>query len=223
MRLANRAPRRATPSPPTAQPGGSCRIAVASGPAFSFSYTDNLELLEEAGAELISFDPLRDPALPEGVNALIAGGGFPEVFGAALADNRALLADTRSRVNRGLVTWAECGGLLWLGRRLDNHPMCGVIEATGHMTDRVTVGYRTATFRRPSPLGPEGTVVRGHEFRYSTIEPSGDALSLVGRTGTKQGGWASATLFASYLHIHLAGAPRLATELVKTACRSGSR
>lgn len=222
MRLAGRAPRQATPPPPAAAPAGRCRIAVAAGPAFSFSYADNLELLEEAGAELIAFDPLREPALPERINALIAGGGFPEVFGAALADNQPLLADTKRKIDSGLVTWAECGGLLWLGRRLDDHPLCAVIDATGRMTDRVTVGYRTATFQRPSPLGPEGTVVRGHEFRYSTIEPSGDALSLVGRTGTTQGGWASATLFASYLHIHLAGAPHLATELVKTACRSRS-
>jgi cobyrinic acid a,c-diamide synthase len=219
MRLAAAAPRRAAPPPPAAAPGGKCRIAVAAGPAFSFSYADNLELLADAGAEIVAFDPLREPALPGGVDALIAGGGFPEVFAPALADNQPLLADTRRKINGGLVTWAECGGLLWLSRRLDGHNLCGVLATSGQMTDRLTLGYRTATFNRASPLGAVGTVVRGHEFRYSTIEPPGDALSLVGRNATTQGGWATATLFASYLHIHLAGAPQLATHLVKTASR----
>lgn len=199
-------------------------MAVAAGPAFSFSYADNLELLAEAGAELVAFDPLRAPRLPEGISALVAGGGFPEVFGAALADNEPLLADTRSKIRAGLVTWAECGGLLWLGRQLDEHRLCGVIEACGRMTDRLTLGYRRATFQASTPLGPAGTEVRGHEFHYSTVEPAGEALSLAGSElgrGEVLGGWASPTLLASYLHLHLAGAPELATTLVKSATGAG--
>jgi cobyrinic acid a,c-diamide synthase len=207
---------RVTPLP-VAAPGGRCRIGVASGPAFSFSYPDNLELLAEAGAEILAFDPLQETALPDGISALIAGGGFPEVFAGALADNQPLLADTLARVKAGLVTWAECGGLLWLGRDLDGQRLCGAIEASAHMTTRLTLGYRTATFRRSNPLGPAGTVVRGHEFHYSTVSPAGDALSLEGRTGTVAGGWASGHMFASYLHLHLAGTPELATSLVRAA------
>jgi len=221
-RLAQRAPRLAVAEPPTAAPGGRCRIAVAGGPAFSFGYPDNLELLAQAGAELVPFDPTRDPVLPEGVGGLIAGGGFPEVFAAALADNKPLLADTRARVEKGLVVWAECGGLLWLGRQLDGHRLCGVVNADGRMTDRLTLGYRTATFRQATPLGPADTVVRGHEFHYSSLEPPGEALALVGSSGHAMGGhaavggWASPTMLASYLHIHLGGAPHLATQLVRT-------
>ncbi len=216
-RLAGSAPRRSTPALPDPEPGGHGRIGVAAGPAFSFGYADNLELLAAAGAELVPFDPLREPALPAGIGGLVAGGGFPEVFAAALADNQPLLADTRARVEKGLVTWAECGGLLWLGQELDGHRLCGVITARGHMTDRVTLGYRTATFRTANPLGPAGSVVRGHEFHYSRVEPAGDALSLMGTAGTALGGWASPSLLASYLHVHLAGAPHLATELVRKA------
>jgi cobyrinic acid a,c-diamide synthase len=225
-RLAAGAPRIATTSPPVAARGGRCRIAVAAGPAFSFGYADNLELLAGAGAELIPFDPLRDAALPPGVDGLIAGGGFPEVFAADLADNRPLLADTRRRVAGGLVTWAECGGLLWLGEQLDGHRLCGVIGTRGQMTDRLTVGYRTATFRTATPLGPAATVVRGHEFHYSSLDPPGDALSFQGSNGGSAahgGGWASPTLLASYLHLHLAGTPQLATELVRTASARSSR
>ncbi|MDQ1426616.1 MAG: cobyrinic acid a,c-diamide synthase [Acidimicrobiaceae bacterium] len=224
MRVAALAPRRATPAPPcaAAAPGGGCRIAVAAGPAFSFSYTDNLELLADAGAEIVPFDPLRDRALPDGIGALVAGGGFPEVFAGALADNRPLLADTRRRVAAGLVTWAECGGLLWLGQELDGHRLCGVIAARGRMTDRLTLGYRTAAFQTATPLGPEGLVVRGHEFHYSSIDPAGEALSLSGTDGASaRSGWASATLLASYLHIHLAGAPSLATALVTAVSQPG--
>jgi cobyrinic acid a,c-diamide synthase len=214
--LAATARRRLVPDPPTATTGGKCRVAVAGGPAFSFGYPDNLELLGQAGAELVPFDPLRDPALPEGVDALVAGGGFPEVFVEALAANHRLLAEIRRRVGQGMVTWAECGGLLWLGRRLGGHRLCGAVTAEGRMTRSLTLGYRTATFQRPNPLGAAGTVVRGHEFHYSTVSPSGDGLRLEGPSGVSASGWASPHLLASYLHLHLAGTPQLATELIRT-------
>jgi cobyrinic acid a,c-diamide synthase len=216
VRLAAAAPGRPVDDPPSPPVRGRCRIAVAGGPAFSFGYPDNLELLAAAGAEIVPFDPLRDPALPEAVDGLVAGGGFPEVFADALADNRPLLADTRDRVGRGLVVWAECGGLLWLSRRLDDRPLCGVVPAEGRMTTQLTLGYRTARFRRSTPLGTAGTVLRGHEFHYSTLDPAGDGLDLEGSTGATRSGWASPRLLASYLHLHLAGAPQVVSNLVRT-------
>ncbi len=225
MRLARGAPPVRAGAPPgggLAAGPGRCRIAVASGPAFSFGYVDNLELLAAAGAELVPFDPLRDPALPEAIGGLVVGGGFPEVYAEALAGNRPLLEETRRRVGAGLVTWAECGGLLWLGEELDGHRLCGVIGTRGAMTDRLCLGYRTATFCADTPLGPAGTVLRGHEFHYSRVSPAGDALSMTGTTSTEEtrAGWASPTLLASYLHLHLAGAPQVAAELVRRATGS---
>jgi cobyrinic acid a,c-diamide synthase len=197
-------------------------IAVASGPAFSFMYPDNLELLAQAGAEIVPFDPLADPSLPAGIAALVAGGGFPEVYADALAANRPLLADARAAVGGGLTTWAECGGLLWLARSLDGRRMAGAIPADARMTDRLTLGYRTATVTvaAGSPLGPAGTELRGHEFRYSTLDPAGDALTLTGRHGAGAAGFASATLLASYLHLHLGGRPDLAERFVAAAAAS---
>ena len=129
-------------------------MAIASGPAFSFVYQDNLEALAAAGAELLPFDPRLDPGLPDGSTALYVGGGFPEVFVAGLSENRPLQRDLRAKASDGLVMWAECGGLLWLARSLDGHPLAGIVPAEGIMTDRLTLGYRTAELRVDSPLGP---------------------------------------------------------------------
>jgi cobyrinic acid a,c-diamide synthase len=217
VRLAASAPARTIDAPPTARPSGRARVAVAAGPAFSFSYPDNLELLASAGADLVPFDPCADPALPEGVTGLVAGGGFPEVFAGALSANRPLLDDVRRRVAAGLVTWAECGGLLWLSRSLDDTPLAGALPGDGRMTGRLTLGYRRATLRRDSPLGSAGTTLWGHEFHYSDLRPAGDGFDLAGRSGSATAGWASPTLAASYLHLHLGGAPEVAERFVAAA------
>jgi cobyrinic acid a,c-diamide synthase len=223
VRLARSAPRRPAAALTPARATGSARVAVAGGPAFSFSYPDNLERLEEAGAELVSFDPARDAALPDGVDALYAGGGFPEVFLEALAANTPLLGDVRHRVTNGLVTWAECGGLLWLARSLDGRPLSGVVPAEGHMTDRLTLGYRRARVQVASPVADPGAELRGHEFHYSVLDPEGDALDLEGRFGAGTAGYATPTLLASYLHLHLGADPGPAERLVAAASRPDGR
>jgi len=217
--LARRAPPLDPPPPAAATRTGRARVAVVSGPAFSFSYPDNLERLEESGAELVPVDPLRDPALPDGTQGLYACGGFPEVFAEELAANEPLLADVRDRVAGGLPTWAECGGLLWLVSSLDGHRLCGAIEAAGSMGSRVTVGYRTATALVDSPVAPQGAVLRGHEHHYSSVDPAGAALELTGRAGTRREGWAAPHLLATYLHLHLGADPGPAERFVATASR----
>lgn len=192
-------------------------IALAGGPAFSFTYPELPEALVAAGAEVVPLDPRHDAALPTAATALIAGGGFPEVFAAELAANRPLLDDVRRRVAGGLPTWVECGGLLWLSRSLDGVPLAGVVPADGRMSDRLTLGYREATTRAASPLGPAGTTLQGHEFRYSELDPPGDALELVGRLGSARAGYASPSLFATYLHVHPAGEPAAVAAFVRAA------
>ena len=205
------------PALPAAVDGTNARIAVADGPAFSFTYPDNLEALEAAGAELVSFDPRVDDALPDGIDGLVAGGGFPEVYAAELSANAPMLADVRRRVGAGLVTWAECGGLLWLSDDLDGSPMAGVVRARSSMTPRLTLGYRTATTTMDTPIGPAGTMLRGHEFHYSVTDPPGDAFELSGRHGSGVGGFGQRHLIASYVHAHLGARPDLAEAFV-SAC-----
>lgn len=202
---------------------GAARVAVAGGRAFTFSYPDNVEALEAAGAEVVAFDPLVDDALPASIDALVIGGGFPEVMVEQLAANEPLRRDVRDRIDRGLVVWAECGGLLWLAEALDGHPMVGAVAASARMTDRLTLGYRTAVQQVATPLGPAGTELRGHEFHYTALDPPGGALELTGRTGTAPGGWASPRLLASYLHVHLGARPDLAEAFVRTAIEAPRR
>ena len=158
--------------PPDA-PGRRPRIAVAGGAAFTFTYTDTLEALEAAGAEIVPLDPLRDPQLPDHLDGLLAGGGFPEVHAEGLSANTTLLADVRRRVRAGLPTWAECGGLLWLSRTLDGHPMAGVLDADARLTDRLTLGYRTARIGARTPVGPAARSRRGRPASARRTAPFG--------------------------------------------------
>jgi cobyrinic acid a,c-diamide synthase len=214
---ARSAPRWRVDEPPLPRRVGRARIAVAAGPAFSFVYRDNLEALEAAGGELLFFDPRHDARLPTGSTAMYAGGGFPEVFVAELSDNQPLQEDLREKAGAGLVIWAECGGLLWLGRSLDGHPLTGLLPAEGTMTQRLTLGYRTAELQVDSPVGAAGDHRRGHEFHYSSLSPTGSALTLRSRAGESSAGFASPRLFASYLHLHLGSDPRTAERFVSTA------
>ena len=109
---------------------------------------------------------------------------------------------------------------MWLTRRLDGSAMAGVVDADATMGGGRVLGYRSATTTGPSPLGPAGTQVRGHEFHYSATDPGGDALVLAGRHGTTTGGFAAPHLLASYLHVHLASDPTLAETFVSAAARS---
>lgn len=196
------------------------RVAVASGPAFSFSYPDNFEALVDAGAEVVNFDPCVDEGLPAGTSAVLMGGGFPELYAGDLAANEPMLRSVADHHRRGGVIWAECGGLLWLTRGLDKSAMAGVVDAEATMSGGRVLGYRLATTTCPSPLGPAGTVLRGHEFHYSATHPAGDALVLTGRQGTTTAGFAAPHLLASYLHVHLAPYPTIAEAFVSAAARS---
>jgi cobyrinic acid a,c-diamide synthase len=210
-------------SPPTRDPvdapAGPVRIAVASGPAFTFRYQENLELLEAAGAELPPLDPVADESLPERANALYLGGGFPETFAEDLAANQPLRAAVRRFAAGGAPVVAECGGLLYLGRSLDGQPMCGVLPGDGRMTDRLTLGYRRATAGAPSVLARAGTAVRGHEFHYSRVEPAGGAEPAWLLDGERAEGFVAGGVHASYLHTHWAAFPELPERLVAAARR----
>ncbi|WUJ69080.1 cobyrinate a,c-diamide synthase [Kribbella soli] len=190
-------------------------VAVAGGPVFSFRYTETAELLTAAGADVATFDPLTD-TLPEATSALYLGGGFPELHAEALSANTKLREQVATEVAAGLPVIAECAGLLYLCRELDGHPMTGVLPATGRMTSRLTLGYRTAIAATSTDFFDEGRRVRGHEFHRTTVDLDADvppAWHLP--TGTE--GFAQPHVHASYLHLHWTATPDIAARLVKAA------
>jgi cobyrinic acid a,c-diamide synthase len=197
------------------------RLGVASGPAFSFLYQENLELLEAGGAELVPIDPTTDGRLPDGVSGLYLGGGFPETFAEALSANRPLRDAVRGFAAGGAPVVAECGGLLYLARSLDGHPMCGVLEADGRMTGRLTLGYRRASAAAASALGEAGMLARGHEFHYSRVEPPAGGTARTSAAwlldGGRGEGFVAGGVHASYLHTHWAAFPQMPLRLVAAA------
>ncbi|WP_405011120.1 cobyrinate a,c-diamide synthase [Kitasatospora sp. NBC_01539] len=199
---------------------GRPRIALAGGAAFSFSYAENAELLAAAGAEVVSFDPLHDAALPDGTAALVVGGGFPEMYVGELSANEPLRRSIGALAAAGRPIAAECAGLLYLGRELDGRPMCGVLPGAARMTERLTLGYREAVALGDSPLAAAGTRVRGHEFHRTVCEPgAGEQPAWVwrGPAGAQTEGFVQGPVHASYLHLHWAGAPQLAERFVRAA------
>ncbi|MGY6501208.1 MAG: cobyrinate a,c-diamide synthase [Acidimicrobiales bacterium] len=214
--IARRAPDRLVGDPPLPSPlEGRPRVAVAAGAAFSFTYTDTLDCLTAAGAEVAPFDPLHDPALPERIDGLLIGGGFPEMHLPALVDNASMRRSVASALDTGLPTWAECGGFMWLCRSIDHRPAVGAVPACASMAE-LTLGYCVAETRADSPLGPTGTVLRGHEFHHGRVDPVGHGLSVTRRGVTTPAGWATPTLLASFVHHHPGGDPTAVGRFVET-------
>ena len=196
------------------------RIAVAGGAAFTFGYAEHPELLAAAGAEVVTFDPLRDEELPHDVHGLVIGGGFPEEHAADLSANASLRAEVRALARAGAPVVAECAGLLYLSRSLDGHPMCGVLEAETAMTSQLTLGYRDAVALTPSPLGPAGTRAHGHEFHRTAVRSSpsqANAWRWQARDAVVTEGFVSGQVHASYLHTHWNGVPGAAAHITAAA------
>ncbi|MBT2408216.1 MULTISPECIES: cobyrinate a,c-diamide synthase [unclassified Streptomyces] len=206
---------------PRPAPAGGVRpvIAVAGGAAFTFSYAEHAELLTAAGAEVVTFDPLRDEALPTGTTGLVIGGGFPEVYAPELSANEPLRKAVAAFAAGGGPVAAECAGLLYLARSLDGKPMCGVLDADARMSERLTLGYREAVAVSDSALSVAGTRLRGHEFHRTVIEPGAGAAPAWGFTHPERRveGFVQQGVHASYLHTHWAAEPSVARRFTEAA------
>lgn len=186
-------------------------VAAASGSAFTFRYTETVELLDAAGVDVVDLDPASEPRLPAGCAGLYFGGGFPEVHAAELSANEPLRARLAEAIGRGMPVVAECAGLLYLCRELDGSPMVGVLDAVAHLTGTGALGYRRATSTSASVLAEQGFTVTGHEFHRTEVRPRHGAEAAWRWDGEPEG-FASPTLHASYLHVHWAGHPELANR-----------
>jgi cobyrinic acid a,c-diamide synthase len=203
------------------------RVAVAYDPAICFYYTDNLDLLEAEGAQLVRFSPLNDHSLPE-ADLLYFGGGYPELHGERLAANAAMRRAVRAFAERRGAIYAECGGMMYLTQAIRDfegrpHEMVGLFPAEAVMKrPGLTLGYREVCLTRPCVLGDAGVIARGHEFHYSSLVPTGPleyACALTDAKGAARGqdGLIARNTLALYSHLHFGSEPALAQALLASA------
>jgi cobyrinic acid a,c-diamide synthase len=207
---------------PLSPKGRRVRLGIARDEAFHFYYADNLEALEAAGAELVSFSPLADTALADDLDALYLGGGYPEVHAEQLAANTAMLGAVRRFAATGRSIYAECGGLMYLGRTvqsLDGRrlPLAGVLPVDTAMRPTLkTLGYVEAAMAGPCLWGAAGQTCRGHEFHYSEIAtdegPTAGwqpayTIRRRAETAAAREGFVRGNVMAGYVHLHWASRP----------------
>jgi cobyrinic acid a,c-diamide synthase len=196
-------------------------IGIAFDAAFHFYYPDNLECLQAQGARLVHFSPIKDTRLPDGLDALYLGGGYPEEYAADLARNGCMMESIRQFAAAGGALYAECGGLMLLSQSIETldgviHPMARLLPFRTRMCARCqSLGYTEVTFKGDTLWGSEGTRLRGHEFHYSEIvEPPTDAdwkpaYQIQYRRDPKSvlAGVQRGRILAGYVHLHFAAHP----------------
>lgn len=203
------------------------RIGVLRDRVFSFYYPENLEALQDAGAELVYINSLQDRYLPD-IDALYIGGGFPEFFLKELEANIILRQDIAGAIEHNLPVYAECAGLMYLCRAIysnrDRYDMVGIIPAEVELCSRPQGhGYVIAEVVSDNPVFAEGTTLRGHEFHHSRLIKE-DSLKFAYQLLRGQGirgrdGIIYKNVLASYTHIHALGAPQWANSLVSLAIK----
>ncbi|ELS33410.1 MULTISPECIES: cobyrinate a,c-diamide synthase [Pseudanabaena] len=212
--------------------GGGLRIAIAQDKAFSFYYADNLDLFREMGAELVPWSPISDRTLPENIQGLYFGGGFPEVFAAELTENKTARESVYKAIAVGVPTYAECGGLMYLCDHIvdfedKSFPMVNIFATAAKMGKRLTLGYRQAIALRDSPLVKKGDQVWGHEFHRSSLTEISDRplYSLQGYDSHLQyptEGWQKHQVHASYNHLHFGSQRHLLSRFLVNCQKSNN-
>jgi cobyrinic acid a,c-diamide synthase len=201
------------------------RLAVARDRAFNFYYADNLDRLEQLGAELIPWSPIADRQLPSNIHGIYFGGGFPEVFAEELTANHPMLQSLRQQAWRGLPVYAECGGLMYLCDRLvdfegRSRSMAGILPVSAAMTDKLVLGYRRAKICCDRALLPAGSSLWGHEFHRSQLSappphPIYQFFAPDGQSTIAFDGWQVLCVYASYLHLHFGHYSEFARQFLR--------
>jgi cobyrinic acid a,c-diamide synthase len=200
------------------------KIAVAKDSAFNFYYPENLEIMEAKGIEIVYFSPLGDEELPDDVDGLYIGGGFPEEFAQDLACNLKAKQSVKQAIESGLPTLAECGGFMYLTEFIEStdgkkYEMAGVIPGNVHMqTKLAALGYREITGQNANFILKE-MCARGHEFHYSNFHTLEEdipyAYETKGMRGINKEGYLLHNLVAGYTHFHFASCPEMVENLIK--------
>lgn len=205
-------------------------IGVFRDSAFQFYYEENLEALREQGAALVEISPLVDGALPA-VDGLYLGGGFPETHAMELSANKDFIKSFRAAIGRGLPVYAECGGLVYLGRSISvdgaHYEMSGALPFDFTLEKRPSRhGYSILEAAEKTACFDRGAIFRAHEFHYTRItnwKESGMRTTLEMKRGCgvdgRGDGIAHGSVFAMYNHIHARSAPGWAGAMVASAAK----
>ncbi|VVB69645.1 Cobyrinate a,c-diamide synthase [uncultured archaeon] len=206
--------------------GRGIRIGVAMDEAFNFYYRDNLELMELAGAKVVSFSPVHDKTLPD-VDGIYIGGGYPELYARELSENKGMRKSREKAHEKDLPIYAECGGLMYLAREIEwdgeRRSMVGLVPGKVRRGSVRVVSYVHGKLALKCPLGPAGEQFMGHEFHHSELlmeENVNYAIRLERGTGI-EGGWdgvCEGNMVDSYSHIHSASFRGFPANFIE-ACR----
>ncbi|BAZ02419.1 cobyrinic acid a,c-diamide synthase [Tolypothrix tenuis PCC 7101] len=220
-------------SSPLSPSSPSIRIAVARDRAFNFYYQDNLDLLQELGAELVFWSPLGDSELPKDVQGIYFGGGFPEVFAQQLAENISARDAVKTAIMQGIPVIAECGGLMYLCEQIidfagESWPMVGILPTSATMDKRLTLGYRRAVALQDNLLVKTGKTVYGHEFHRSHLtltnpQPLWETYRYDCDENMGYEGWSSPiNVYASYVHLHWGNSLEIPQSFIKECLKIAS-
>ena len=202
-------------------------IAIAKDEAFNFYYQENLDRLAEAGARIEFFSPVNDNVVPENASGLYIGGGYPEIHAKALSENSPMLESISKLAMDGMPVYGECGGLMYLTRSIQDiegieHKTVGLLDAKTAMVRRLTLSYTLAESTRPNILTPAGSIVKGHEFHFSSIQdlpPDAEFAYKLKRgigVGDGRDGWTCYNTLASYMHTSFVSDGRMAERFVES-------
>jgi cobyrinic acid a,c-diamide synthase len=203
------------------------RLGVAWDEAFCFYYQDNLDMLKEAGAEIVIFSPLHDESLPDNLDGIYLGGGYPELHAAALSDNASMREAIRLFSQSGRPVYGECGGFMYLTSSITDtegreYPMAGVYPVASRMQKRLRrLGYRQVEMQTGTVLGVQGSCCYGHEFHYSEIDemPPKVERGYILDDGRVEGYLVNNTL-AGYVHLHWGRTPQAAHNFIRTCVQA---
>ena len=211
LKIAAQAPALAVPAVQLPAPNPTpLRIGVARDKAFSFYYADNLELLEQLGAQLVEFSPLHDPQLPDDLDGLLLGGGYPELYADTLSQNRTLMAQIKASLQNGLPCIAECGGFQYLCEQLEgadskSYPMVGFLPGSSFRTPSLRrFGYVRLTAQKDNLLCKKGEGFAAHEFHYWDSQHCGNGC--IAQKPCRRSSWecvvCDENFWAGYPHLY---------------------
>ncbi len=203
-------------------------IGIVRDSAFQFYYEENIESLKDMGARIVEINALENKSLPD-IDCLYIGGGFPETNALRLAENREFINSLRKSIESGLPVYAECGGMMYLGRSIvikdKRYPMAGILPVDFKINSYpVAHGYTILEVSDENPFYPSGTIIRGHEFHYSG-EIGFDNLRMCFTMKRGKGirdsmdGIVYKNILATYTHVHAYGTPEWTEGMLRVAGR----